>query len=464
MNIDRTKKYLRVRRQNLIDGGCNCIQSPFDRFSEDFPGLMMGDGIVVTAATKGAKSQFTNFLVKFNSLRFAMDNPDKCHLHIIDFLLEESERDLDSRYFRFLFYLLDGDLVGKHKLESTREPVSEELLNRLDSERYMKFERFYSEHLEVHTVTNPKKIIDKCWKFVKDNADIRFKGDDKLYKGEELSDSYYDMIAEHPEIEETIWHDPLMYFIINIDHISLIGEFPGKNLKQSIDELSKVLMINFRRDMKCIVSFVQQQNFDQESNESLKRNKGMPTKSNLADSKYPSRDTVYMFGVYSPASNNISDYGGYDIERLKDNVRFVTMMVNRNGTPGSILPLGFLGQAGWFEELPKPDDPEMESRYTFAWYLNRKKRLREERIFEREKPNREYEKRSLFDDDGNATVSLETAFLLNFKNDKQCLTRNKRNFWLCSIIKCGMSWLKKAISTFMASLRRLLTSCRRKEM
>lgn len=464
MNIEKTKQYLKIRQQNLLNGGCNCISSPFDRFLEDFPGLMMGDGIVVTAATKGAKSQFTNFLVKFNSLRFAMENPDKCHLHIMDFLLEESEKDLNSRYFRFLYYLIDGDLVGKHKLESTREPVSDELLNRLDTERYMKFERFYSEHIEVHNVTNPRKIIDKCWKFVKDNADIRFKDDDKLYTSNELSDSYYEMIAEHSEIEETIWHDPMMYFIINIDHISLISEFPGKNLKQSIDELSKVLMINFRRDMKCIVSFVQQQNFDQESNESVKRTKGMPTKSNLADSKYPSRDTVYMFGVYSPASNNINEYGGYDIERLKDNVRFVTMMVNRNGTPGSILPLGFLGQAGWFEELPKPDDPEMESRYTFAWYLNRKNRLREEMMNENKRQNREYEQRSLFDEDGNATVSLETAFLLNFKNDKQCLIRNKRNSWLCSTIRCGMIWLRMAISTLTASLRKHLTSYRREGM
>ncbi|MBO4531471.1 MAG: hypothetical protein J5767_12640 [Paludibacteraceae bacterium] len=464
MNIEKTKQYLKIRQQNLLNGGCNCISSPFDRFLEDFPGLMMGDGIVVTAATKGAKSQFTNFLVKFNSLRFAMENPDKCHLHIMDFLLEESEKDLNSRYFRFLYYLIDGDLVGKHKLESTREPVSDELLNRLDTPRYMKFEKFYSEHIEVHNVTNPRKIIDKCWKFVKNNADIRFKDDDKLYTGNELSDSYYDMIAEHSEIEETIWHDPMMYFIINIDHISLISEFPNKNLKQSIDELSKVLMINFRRDMKCIVSFVQQQNFDQESNESVKRTKGMPTKSNLADSKYPSRDTVYMFGVYSPASNNINEYGGYDIERLKDNVRFVTMMVNRNGTPGSILPLGFLGQAGWFEELPKPDDPEMESRYTFEWYLNRKKRLRDELMNERERQNREYEQRSLFDEDGNATVSLETAFLLNFNREEKCLTKNKKSFWPCSIIRCGMIWLRTAISTSMASLRKRLMSCRREGM
>ena len=63
-----------------------------------------------------------------------------------------------------------------------------------------------------------------------------------------------------------------------------------------------------------------------------------------------------VLGLFSPARFGITEYFGYDITQLKDHIRFLEVIVNRNGEMGGILPLWFDGAVCDFKELPKPDD------------------------------------------------------------------------------------------------------------
>lgn len=51
--VDKTIKYLEDRRQRRIDGGINCIPSPFVRFREDLPGIEQKQYTIVSSYTKG---------------------------------------------------------------------------------------------------------------------------------------------------------------------------------------------------------------------------------------------------------------------------------------------------------------------------------------------------------------------------------------------------------------------------
>lgn len=51
--IDRVLTDLDNRRDKILNGGINCILSPFRRFREDFLGIEQGKYYVITSSTKG---------------------------------------------------------------------------------------------------------------------------------------------------------------------------------------------------------------------------------------------------------------------------------------------------------------------------------------------------------------------------------------------------------------------------
>ena len=103
---------------------------------------------------------------------------------------------------------------------------------------------------------------------------------------------------------------------------------------------------------------IQQQAFDQEGNEAFKIGRVRPSVAGLGDSKYTSRDSNVVLGLFSPYRFALKEYEGYDISKFKDNIRFLEMIVNRDGEMGGLCPLFFDGAVCQFNELPRPNDRE----------------------------------------------------------------------------------------------------------
>lgn len=76
----------------------------------------------------------------------------------------------------------------------------------------------------------------------------------------------------------------------------------------------------------------------------------------LADSKYTAKDCSVMIGLTSPYSYSIPNYFNYDITKLKDNFRLLTIVLNREGTSNDSIGLYFDGMCNYFKELPKPNN------------------------------------------------------------------------------------------------------------
>ena len=90
--------------------------------------------------------------------------------------------------------------------------------------------------------------------------------------------------------------------------------------------------------------------------EAFKANKIRPTMAALADSKATGKDCTVMLGITHPYSHEIPNYLGYDITKLKGNVRFLEVVLNREGQSNGIVALLFDGATCTVKELPKPDD------------------------------------------------------------------------------------------------------------
>ena len=63
-----------------------------------------------------------------------------------------------------------------------------------------------------------------------------------------------------------------------------------------------------------------------------------------------------VLGLFSPFRFGITEYFGYDITQIKDHIRFLEVIANRDGEMGGLLPLWFDGAVCDFKELPKPDE------------------------------------------------------------------------------------------------------------
>ena len=90
--------------------------------------------------------------------------------------------------------------------------------------------------------------------------------------------------------------------------------------------------------------------------DAFKSNKIRPTMAGLSDSKYTAKDCNIMLGITNPFSYEITEYLGYDITKLRGNVRFLEVVLNRDGESNDMVPLFFDGATNYFSELPPLKD------------------------------------------------------------------------------------------------------------
>ena len=97
---------------------------------------------------------------------------------------------------------------------------------------------------------------------------------------------------------------------------------------------------------------------NQKDLDAFKANKIRPTMAGLGDSKNPGKDCSLMLGITNPYSHELTNYLGYDLTKLKDSVRFLEVVLNREGQSNGIIALYFDGKTCTFRELPPPNDRE----------------------------------------------------------------------------------------------------------
>lgn len=368
---------LERRKQNVLNGGVNCIPLPFERFRSELPGIEQGQYVVVSASQKVGKSNYTDFVYVFKALDYAFENPTKCSVHIIYFSLEEATQKIIERYMSYLLYQLDGIRIAPTDLRSTSSdfPVPDDILDKLNSERYQERLRFFEKCVQFETEdTNPTGILRVCEAYAKSvgtykSHKIQSRGN--AFREVEVFDSYED-------------NDPNHYKIVIIDHIGLVDREQGFRTKDAVDKMSEyfVKYLRNRYNFTCVA--IQQQASESEGLDAIKQRRMTPSVATLGDSKYTGRDADLVLGLFDPSKFGLAKWMGYDIQNdgvgLKNYGRFLLVLANRNGEMGGICPLFFDGAVCNFEELPRPDNTiEIDKYYKKAQNI---KSLRQQKKFD----------------------------------------------------------------------------------
>ena len=344
------------RRDRLLSGKINCIPWGLPRFEEDHPGLEQGKNVLFTANSKVGKTQICDFLVLFNPIKKIIDENLDIRLKIFYFTLEMTAKQKMLSAFSHILYVKEGIRVAPKDLRSTKES---NLLPQETLDIIKKYEPYFNKIEEVvefiDDVRHPTGMYDFLRKYAISNGTLH-------YRDIEIKDKITGEISITKVEDYYEPNDPEEYVIMIVDHISLIQ--PQKlngvqlDLRETISLLSADYMIKLRNRFNYICVAVQQQAQSQESVENKKHDRLMPTLDGLGTNKTTQQDFDVIFGLYSPFRHKIPEYMGYDITKLKDNIRFLEIIGGREGGGGTVCPLYFDGAVNYFKELPHSDNKE----------------------------------------------------------------------------------------------------------
>lgn len=373
--FERTLGIVKNSRQKILDGGVNCIPLTFQRFSEELPGIEQKSIIQVTASTKVGKTQITDSIFLYDTIEFAMANPTKVRLKIFYFSLEMAKEQKMMQCFAHLIWMKTGGRVrvDPKKLRSLKadDPLPQEIIDLLEDESYQRYFKFFEEHVEfIDSIRNPFGIYKLMRDYARANGTQHTRNID--IKNQETGE-----IETHTIDDYYQPNDPDEYVICIVDHMALLTpEKDQKDVRDAMIKLSSDYMLILRNKYKYILVPVIQQAAAQESNENAKMGKLKPTLDGYGEAKIVSRDADIVLGLFSPYRHGMRDYEGYNIERFRDNIRFLELIVGREGGGGNVCPLLFDGGTNFFQELPLPTETEqLEQSYALV------NRIRDKTIF-----------------------------------------------------------------------------------
>lgn len=361
--IDRIIENLRERRERVLKGDINCIPFAFNRFSNDLPGIERGKYYLVSGNTKAGKTQITNYMFLYTPLLYAYRNPDKVRVKIFYFPLEETPEAITLRFMSYLLFTLSGKRVAPIDLKSTNsnKVLSEEILELLNSEEYQNILKFYEDNVIFLNERNPTGIWKTMIKYAESTGTIH-------KKTVNITNKETGLVEQREVFDYYEPNDSNEYVICLTDHVSLLENERGFDLRQTIIKFSEYMMI-IRNKYHYIPVVVQQQSTETSNLEAFKNNKIRPTMAGLSDCKYTGKDCTVMLGITSPYTHELPEYLGYDITKLRSNIRFLEIVLNREGESNGIVGLYFDGATNYFSELPLPNSSE-ELRKVYSYIEN----------------------------------------------------------------------------------------------
>ena len=366
--IDRIIENLKERRERVLKGDINCIPFTFNRFSNDLPGIERGKYYLVSGNTKAGKTQITNYMFLYTPLLYAYKNPDKVRVKIFYFPLEETPEAITLRFMSYLLFTLSGKRVAPIDLKSTNsnKVLPEEILELLDSEEYQNILKFYEDNVIFLNERNPTGIWKTMVKYAESTGTIH-------KKTVNITNKETGLVEQREVFDYYEPNDSNEYVICLTDHVSLLENERGFDLRQTIIKFSEYMMI-IRNKYHYIPVVVQQQSTETSNLEAFKNNKIRPTMAGLSDCKYTGKDCTVMLGITSPYTHELPEYLGYDITKLRSNIRFLEIVLNREGESNGIVGLYFDGATNYFSELPLPkDSEELKKVYSYIENTIRKK-------------------------------------------------------------------------------------------
>lgn len=355
----RVLEELKTQRQRRLEGKFNAIPFNLPRFSKVLPGIEQGRYYIVTAASKCGKSQLCDYLFVYNPVEWILSNPlAGVKLKIFYFTLEMTKEEKIRQLMSYYLYKKHNVLISPVKLQSKFEYILEEQKIK-DIESDLKFFDDLENIVTYSKISNPYGVFKELRTYAHAHGHYVDKAGNKLdTKKIETGDP-----GEVFKIDRYIPDNPDEYVISVFDHASLATPEKDKdtgeimNQHQTMTKLSKHFM-NVRDRWNYIPVLVQQQALEGEKQQFTYKGESIiqklkPTHDGLAENKTIGRDCNYMLGMFSPNRYGVKEYDGYDLTRLRDCHRELSVIFSRHSAGSQTVPLLFLGSSNYFEELPR---------------------------------------------------------------------------------------------------------------
>ena len=324
------------------------------------------------------------------TLIFAGTGNGKSSLALYSYVYRPIVEHLDDNKFKCTYFSLEmsaktilARLLCLHIFDTYGISLSpKEIFSR--RKNYVLCDEYYNLILEckpwLEKVHKILKIYDKTcnsnYLFNKLVAELRTTGTiDIDTSGDEMEIHY---VANDPELIHTVV----------IDHIGLV-KAKASELKSEIDAVSRVLVMLRNA---CGISPVVIMQINRASGDMERRKQGLNnlTLNDIKDSGNPAQDCEVAISIFNPHREKLGSYGGYDIKRLEDNFRVITVQKARDGQSSVEIGVNFFGRMGYWHELPKSNEINDYGKYTNPDYI-----LKQD--LEKEMEKRE-------DSDGNKTT------------------------------------------------------------
>lgn len=302
----------------------------FNRLTEYLPGVQRGTYTLIGAESSVGKTAFVDNCYVFNPYDYVKQNP-QFKLNIIYFSFEIDAQIKLTKAIARKIYLDYGELLDVNYILSRGK-------NRIRKEHYdmvlQQASYFYEleNNLHIYDVPmTPTEMKSVLYEYSKQYGN---------WKG-----SYY---FPNKGTEN-------LYTIVVVDHVGLVKTEPGKDKKQTIDELSAAL-IHFRNKCKFSPVVLSQFNRSISSTDRMKLDRVVPQTSDFKDSNNTVEDANVVLALFSPNRYEIENFRGYNTKLIGNRFRSLSIIKNRDGEADKFIGLKFMGEVGHFSELPRASE------------------------------------------------------------------------------------------------------------
>ena len=309
----------------------------FNRLIEYIPDIEKSKTYLVFGESGSGKSAFVDMAYVYNPLNWYLNNKDNTDLKlkILYYSLEISkERLLLKQIARKIYQeynlLLDVNYIlskGKHRISQEHYEI---VLKKCD----------WFEQLSEYLIIKDNSSSNHPYAIYND-----------LYNYAGSVGKWTQLENNRLEYKEA---DPNLYTIVITDHLALVNHEKSDDTKTTIDKLLKH-QVMFRN--KCNFTFVNLMQVNRSVNDidriKMQRDKFFLSLSDIKDSGNPAQDCDLAVGIFNPNKYEFSSYRNYDVGQLKDRSRFLNIVKNRDGEANKSLGMLFLGEVGYFKELPR---------------------------------------------------------------------------------------------------------------
>lgn len=326
---------------NMIDTGREGrnigLKTGIEKLDKYIGGIQRGIYTLIFGLSGAGKSAVALYMI----YRTLKDNPEK-DIKYIYFSLEMSSELLLAKLMCLYIYEEFGQVISYTELMSWETILSD------DKYQYIQKSRKW-----LSEISEKLLIFDKA---------LTAKSFYRTVKG--LLEEW-GIFSKSKDGRRELYHknNPDQYVIVVVDHVGLCVPESGSTKKQEIDTISQYA-VSLRE--RCQVSFfmLQQENRNSSNMDRRKMDMTECSSEDLKDTGNTYNDCEVCIGVYHPLKHKLKNHRGYpiindqtsDFKGLRDRYRSLCLIKNRQGVSDRLIPVNFLGEIGYYRNLPKPEE------------------------------------------------------------------------------------------------------------